>query len=88
VFATHNAALLLTVLHAAGTLFEIGSWLLYWEALNHEPHVVTGRELQLPPTKQHSDNLRHSRNHTHDGRAKQQRADMRSHSNGASADST
>jgi hypothetical protein len=81
VSTTHSAALLLTVLHAAGTLFEIGSWLLYWEALNPEPHVVTGRELQQPPTKQRSDRF-HSSNHTHDDRAKQQRADMRTHSNG------
>lgn len=30
----------------AGTLFEIGSWLLYWEALNPEPQVLTGKDIQ------------------------------------------
>lgn len=29
-----------------GTLFEIGSWLLYWEALNQQPDVQTGKQLQ------------------------------------------
>jgi hypothetical protein len=61
----------LQLLHAAGTLFEIGSWLLYWEALNPDPHVVTGRELQQPLTKQqHSNKNSHSRNHIHDDGAK------------------
>lgn len=27
----------------AGTLFEIGSWLLYWEALNQQPDIQTGK---------------------------------------------
>jgi len=31
-----------------GTLFEIGSWLLYWEALNPEPDISTGRDLHKP----------------------------------------
>jgi ABC-type nickel/cobalt efflux system permease component RcnA len=50
---------------AAGTLFEIGSWLLYWEALNPEPQVVTGRELQHPQHHKHQHHS-HSHNHSHD----------------------
>lgn len=32
-------------LNPPGTLFEVGSWLLYWEALNAEPKVVVGKTL-------------------------------------------
>lgn len=35
---------------AAGTLFEVGSWLLYWEALNQVPVVFTGKQLAAAAT--------------------------------------
>ncbi|WIA14389.1 hypothetical protein OEZ85_002917 [Tetradesmus obliquus] len=48
-----NAEQALTVSAAAalvgGTLFEIGSWLLYWEALNPEPHVLIGATIFWVP---------------------------------------
>ena len=44
--------LLLLLCPCLGTLFEIGSWLLYWEALNQVPQVFTGKQVEQQKQQQ------------------------------------